>query len=168
MPGWLVDDSWAQVLRIALPLLDGARPAGMRMGAPCRPRCDPGRRRGRALGRRAPAAGPGHVDGAVRLRAGGVGLDLEERRPRPRRGRTCSTILQQNVQQDSKGGPVGKPGPKAPAAARTQTPAARRLERHLSRAAPCSGPRTHQYRLASHCRGDGPRRVVGPAPPRGG
>ena len=43
------------------------------MGAPGRPRCDPGRRRGRALGRRAPAAGPGRVDERCRLRAGGVG-----------------------------------------------------------------------------------------------
>ena len=43
------------------------------MGAPCRPGCDPGRRRGRALGRRAPAAGPGRVDERCWLRAGGVG-----------------------------------------------------------------------------------------------
>jgi hypothetical protein len=43
------------------------------MDVPCRPRCYPGRRRGRALGRRPPAAGPGRMGKRCRLRAGGVG-----------------------------------------------------------------------------------------------
>ena len=47
------------------------------MGVPCRPRCYPGCRRGRALGRRAPAAGPGRVGKRCWLRAGGVGLGTE-------------------------------------------------------------------------------------------
>ena len=43
------------------------------MGVACRPRCYPGCRRGRALGRRPPAAGTGRVGKRCRLRAGGVG-----------------------------------------------------------------------------------------------
>ena len=45
------------------------------MGAPPRPRprCYPGRCRGRSLGRRAPVMGPGRVDERCWLRAGGVG-----------------------------------------------------------------------------------------------
>jgi hypothetical protein len=43
------------------------------MGAPCRPRDYPGRRRGRALGLRPPAAGPGGVGQRCWHRADGVG-----------------------------------------------------------------------------------------------
>jgi hypothetical protein len=43
------------------------------MGEPCRSRRYPGCRRGRALGRWPPAAGPGRVGRRCRLRAGGVG-----------------------------------------------------------------------------------------------
>src|ERR1017187_7969535 len=43
------------------------------MGVPGRPRCYPGRRRGRALGLWTPAAGPGRVGRRCWLRAGGVG-----------------------------------------------------------------------------------------------
>src|ERR1700723_2495971 len=72
------------------------------MGGPGRPGFYPGRRRGRALGRRAPPAGPGRVDERCWLRAGGVG--------------------------PGHGSP--EPGPKAPTAAGTQPPAARRLSRY--------------------------------------
>jgi hypothetical protein len=75
MPGWLV--------MIARPrrrcggalcaFWTGQAVADARVGASCRPRCYPGRRRGRALGRRAPAAGPGRVGRRCWLRAGGVG-----------------------------------------------------------------------------------------------
>jgi hypothetical protein len=58
--------------------------------------------------------------------------------------------MQQNIQRLQREGRLRKPGPKAPAAARTPTPAARRLERHLSRAAPFfKATNTPQYRLAS-------------------
>ena len=43
------------------------------MGVFCHPRCYPGCRRGRALGRRPPAAGPGRVGKRWWVRAGGVG-----------------------------------------------------------------------------------------------
>ena len=141
------DDSWAQVLRVALPLLDGARPSGM-LGwvRPCRPGCDPGRRRGRALGRRAPAAGPGRVDERCWLRAGGVGPGHGSADP----GRGA-TEHGNRTSSGCKGRAVlREPGTKAPAAARTPTPAARRLERHLSRSAPFfKATDTPQYKLAS-------------------
>ena len=146
MPGWLV-------MTAGPGAADGLGPSGRgqargdaRMGAPCRPRCDPGRRRGRALGRRAPAAGPGRVD-ALPARAGGLGPG--HRSADPGRGRRHAQNMQQNI-RGSKGSLLRQPGPKAPAAARTPTPAARRLERHLSRAAPFfKATNTPQYKLAS-------------------
>jgi len=55
-------------------LLDGGRPSRtLGWVRPVAPVCYPGRRRGRALGRRAPAAGPGRVGRRCWLRAGGVG-----------------------------------------------------------------------------------------------
>jgi hypothetical protein len=58
--------------------------------------------------------------------------------------------MEQNIQRLQREGVLREPGPKAPAAARTPTPAARRLERHLSRAAPFfRATNTPQYRLAS-------------------
>jgi hypothetical protein len=50
--------------------------------------------------------------------------------------------MQQNIQRLQREGVLRKPGPKAPAAAGTQTPAARRPSRHLSPDGPL-------YRLAS-------------------
>ena len=41
--------------------------------------------------------------------------------------------MEQNFQRLQREGVLRDPGPKAPAAARTPTPAARRLERHLAR-----------------------------------
>ena len=59
---------------VLMSLLDGVRPSGtLGMGVPCRPRCYPGRHRGRAPDLRAPAAGPGRVGKRCWLRAGGVG-----------------------------------------------------------------------------------------------
>jgi hypothetical protein len=58
--------------------------------------------------------------------------------------------MQQNIQRLQREGVLRKPGTKAPAAAGTPTPAARRLERHLSRVAPLfRATDTPQYKLAS-------------------
>src|ERR1700726_3670218 len=140
------DDSWAQVWRMALPLLDGARPAGMLGWVP---RVAPvvtqaavgaghwaaGRRR-RALAAWASAAGYGLV-------AWGLGTEA----PTPAEARQNMEQTMQRLQREAV---LREPGPKAPAAARTQTPAARRLNRHLARAAPlfkATGP--PQHKLAS-------------------
>jgi hypothetical protein len=140
------DDSWAHMLRVALPILDEARPSGMLGWVP---RVAPvvtqaavgaghwaaGRRR-RALAAWASAAGYGLV-------AWGLGTEA----PTPAEARQN---MQQNIQRLQREGLLRKPGPKAPAAARTQTPAARRLERHLSRVAPFfKATDTPLYRLAS-------------------
>jgi len=145
--GMARDDSWAQVLRVGLPpILDEARPSGMLGWVP---RVAPvvtqaavgaghwaaGRRR-RALAAWTSAAGFGLV-------AWGLGTEA----PTPAEARQN---MQQNIQRLQREGVLRKPGPKAPAAAGTQTPAARRLERHLSRAAPFfKATNTPQYRLAS-------------------
>ena len=58
--------------------------------------------------------------------------------------------MEQNIQRLQREGVLREPGTKAPAAARTPTPAARRLERHLARVAPLfKATDTPQYRLAS-------------------
>jgi len=140
------DDSWAQVLRLALPLLDGARPSGMLGWAP---RVAPvvtqaavgaghwaaGRRR-RALAAWTSAAGYGLV-------AWGLGTEA----PTPAEVRQN---MEQNLQRLQREGALPKPGTTAPAAARTQTPAARRLNRHLARYVPLfKAAGTPQYKLAS-------------------
>jgi hypothetical protein len=144
--GMAGDDSWAQVLRAALPILDGARPSGMLGWVP---RVAPvvtqaavgaghwaaGRRR-RALAAWTSAAGYGLV-------AWGLGTEA----PTPAEVRQN---MEQNIQRLQREGALPKPGTTAPAAARTPTPAARRLERHLSRVAPVFRyTDTPQYRLAS-------------------
>jgi hypothetical protein len=94
-----------------------------------------GRRR-RALAAWASAAGYGLV-------AWGLGTEA----PTPAEVREN---MQQNIQRLQREGVLREPGTKAPAAARTQTPAARRLERHLSRIAPVFRyTDTPQYRFAS-------------------
>ena len=94
-----------------------------------------GRRR-RALAAWTSAAGYGLV-------AWGLGTEA----PTPAQVREN---MQQNIQRLQREGVLREPGPKAPAAARTPTPAARRLERHLSRSAPFfRATDTPQYRLAS-------------------
>jgi len=144
--GMAGDDSWAQALRAALPILDGARPSGMLGWVP---RVAPvvtqaavgaghwaaGRRR-RALAAWTSAAGYGLV-------AWGLGTEA----PTPAEVREN---MEQNIQRLQREGALPKPGTTAPAAARTPTPAARRLERHLSRVAPVFRyTDTPQYRLAS-------------------
>jgi hypothetical protein len=144
--GMARDDSWAQVLRLALPILDGTRPAGMLGWAP---RVAPvvtqaavgaghwaaGRRR-RALAAWTSAAGYGLV-------AWGLGTEA----PTPAEVRET---MQQNIQRLQREGMLREPGTKAPAAARTQTPAARRLNRHLARYVPLfKAAGTPQYKLAS-------------------
>ncbi|HJY02591.1 MAG TPA: hypothetical protein VJ351_17435, partial [Streptosporangiaceae bacterium] len=144
------DDSWAQVLRGAFPLLDGARPAGM-LGwvGPVAPvvtqaavgagHWAAGRRR-RALAAWTSAAGYGLV-------AWGLGTEA----PTPAEARqTMQQNMEQNIQRLQREGVLPEPGTKAPAAARTQTPAARRLNRYLARAAPLfKATGTPQYKLAS-------------------
>jgi len=144
--GMAGDDSWAQVLRAALPILDGARPSGMLGWVPCvapvvtqaavgAGHWAAGRRR-RALAAWTSAAGYGLV-------AWGLGTEA----PTPAEVREN---MEQNIQRLQREGALPEPGPKAPAAARTPTPAARRLERHLSRVAPVFRyTDTPQYRLAS-------------------
>jgi len=129
-----------------LPILDGARPSGMLGWVP---RVAPvvtqaavgaghwaaGRRR-RALAAWTSAAGYGLV-------AWGLGTEA----PTPAEVREN---MEQNIQRLQREGALPKPGTTAPAAARTPTPAARRLERHLSRVAPVFRyTDTPQYRLAS-------------------
>jgi hypothetical protein len=144
------DDSWTQVLRMALPILDGARPSGMLGWVP---RFAPvvtqaavgaghwaaGRRR-RALAAWTSAAGYGLV-------AWGMGTEA----PTPAEVReNMQQNMQQNIQRLQREGVLPEPGTKAPAAARTPTPAARRLERHLARAAPFfKATNTPQYKLGS-------------------
>ena len=148
--GMARDDSWAQMLRVALPpILDEARPSGMLGWVP----------------RVAPvvtqaAVGAGHWAAGHRRRAlaawtsaAGYGLvawGLGTEAPTPAEARQN---MEQNFQRLQREGVLPKPGPKAPAAARTPTPAARRLERHLERhqsryAAFFRATDTPQYRLA--------------------
>jgi hypothetical protein len=127
------DDSWAQALRVArvasLPVLDEVRPSGMLGWVP---RVAPvvtqvtvgaghwaaGRRR-RALAAWTSAAGYGLV-------AWGLGTEA----PTPAEARQN---MEQNMQRMQREGLLPEPGTKAPAAARTPGPAARRFERHLER-----------------------------------
>jgi hypothetical protein len=145
--GMARDPSWAQVLRAGcLPILDEARPSGM-VGwvprvAPVVTQAAVGAghwaagRRQRALAAWTSAAGYGLV-------AWGLGTEA----PTPAEVRET---MQQNIQRLQREGVLPEPGPKAPAAARTPGPAARRLERHLSRAAPFfTATDTSLYRLAS-------------------
>jgi hypothetical protein len=148
------DDSWAQALRVArvasLPVLDEARPSGMLGWVP---RVAPvvtqatvgtghwaaGRRR-RALAAWTSAAGYGLV-------AWGLGTEA----PTPAEARQN---MEQNMQRLQREGLLPKPGTKAPTAARTPGPAARRLERHLERHqsrynAFFKAAQTPQYKLAS-------------------
>jgi hypothetical protein len=141
------DDSWARVLRVALPpVLDEVRPSGMlgwvRPVAPVVTQAAVGAghwasgRRRRALAAWTSAAGYGLV-------AWGLGTEA----PTPAEVREN---MDQNIQRLQREGVLRKPGTKAPAAAGTQTPAARRLERHLSRSAPLfRAMDTPLFRLAS-------------------
>jgi len=135
---------------MALPLLDEARPSGMLGWAP---RVAPvvtqvtvgaghwaaGRRR-RALAAWTSAAGYGLV-------AWGLGTEA----PTPAEARQN---WEQNIQRLQSEGLLPEPGPKAPAAARTPTPAGRRMERHFERHisrynAFFRAAQTPQYKLAS-------------------
>ena len=121
--GMARDDSWAQVLRGFLPILDGARPSGM-LGwvphfAPVVTEAAVGAghwaagRRRRALAAWTSAAGFGLV-------AWGLGTEA----PTPAEARQN---MEQNMQRLQTEGVLREPGPKAQAAAGTPTPAARRL-----------------------------------------
>src|ERR1700744_4537653 len=127
------EDSWPQALRVLrvafLPVLDGARPSGM-LGwvgpvAPVVTQAAVGAghwvagRRRRALAAWTSAAGYGLV-------AWGLGTEAP----------TAAEVredMQQNIQRLQREGALPAPGPEPPAAAGTPPPAARRLERHLSR-----------------------------------
>ena len=86
------------------------------MGAPCRPGCDPGRRRGRALGpgRRRRALAAWTSAAGFGLVAWGLGMEA----PTPAEARQN---MEQNFQRLQREGPLREPGPEAPAAARTPT-----------------------------------------------
>ena len=135
---------------MALPILDGARPSGV-LGwvgpvVPVVTRVAVGAghwaagRRRRALAAWTSAAGFGLV-------AWGLGTEA----PTPAEAReNMQQNIQQNIQRLQREGALPEPGTKAPAAARTPTPAARRLNRHLARAAPLfKATGTPQYKLAS-------------------
>ena len=147
------EDSWPQALRVLrvafLPVLDGARPSGMLGWVP---RVAPvvtqaavgaghwaaGRRR-RALAAWTSAAGYGLV-------AWGLGTEA----PTPAEARQNMEQTMQRLQTE---GLLPEPGTKAPAAARTPTPAARRMERHFERhqsryTALFKAADTPQYKLA--------------------
>ena len=124
--GMARDDSWAQALRGCLPILDGARPSGVLGWVPHfapvvtwaavgAGHWAAGRRR-RALAAWTSAAGFGLV-------AWGLGTEA----PTPAEAREN---WEQNIQRLQREGVWHEPGPKAPAAAGTQTPAARRLSRY--------------------------------------
>ena len=164
--GMARDDSWTQVLRMALPL-DGARPSGMLGWVP----------------RVAPvvtqaAVGAGHWAAEHRRRAlaawtstAGYGLvawGLGTEAPTPAEVReNMQQNMQQNIQRLQREGRLRKPGPKAPAAAGTQTPAARRLKRHLARAAPLFQGHEHPpVQACFHCRSERGT-VAEPANPAG-
>jgi hypothetical protein len=144
------EDSWPQALRVlwvaSLPVLDYVRPSGMLGWVP---RVAPvvtqaavgaghwaaGRRR-RALAAWTSAAGYGLV-------AWGLGTEA----PTPAEARQNMEQTMQRLQSEAL---LRKPGTTAPAAARTQTPAARRLDGCLSRVAPLfKYTDTPQYKLAS-------------------
>ena len=120
------DDSWAQVLRLALPVLDGARPSGVLGWAdpvvPVVTRAAVGAghwaagRRRRALAAWTSAAGYGLV-------AWGLGTEAPTRAE-------ARQNMEQIMQRLQREGVVREPGPEAPAAAGTQTPAARRRSRY--------------------------------------
>ena len=124
--GMAGDDSWAQVLRVALPVLDGVRPSGVLGWAgpvvPVVTRAAGGAghwaagRRRRALAAWTSAAGYGLV-------AWGLGTEA----PTPAQARQT---MEQNIQRLQGEAMVREPGPEAPAAAGTQAPAARRLSRY--------------------------------------
>ena len=119
--GMARDDSWAQVLRLALPVLDGARPSGV-LGwvgpvVPVVTRVAVGAGHWAAGRRRALAAWTS---------AAGFGLvawGLATEAPTPAEVRQN---MEQNMQRLQREGVLREPGPKAPAAAGTQTPAGRR------------------------------------------
>ena len=116
------------------------------MGIRCRPRCYPGRRRGRALGRRAPAAGPGRVGRALPASGWWRGALAPKRRP-------AAEVVENTRQHRDQLRELGtRLPPEAPATAGTQTHRARQLSRY-HRVRPCF--------LVT----DGLRRAVGPAPP---
>lgn len=120
------DDSWARVLRVALPILDGVRPSGV-LGwvGPVVP------------GVTRVAVGAGHLAAGRRRRAlaawtsaAGYGLvawGLSTEAPTPAEARQT---MQQNIQWLQREGVLREPGPEAPAAAGTPTPAAGRPSRH--------------------------------------
>ena len=135
---------------MALPLLDGARPSGM-LGwvprvAPVVTQAAVGAghwaagRRQRALAAWTSAAGYGLV-------AWGLGTEA----PTPAEVRQN---MEQNMQRMQREGLLPEPGTKAPAAARTPGPAARRMERHFERRisrynAFFKAAQTPQYKLAA-------------------
>ena len=141
MPGWLVMTAGPRCCGWAMPVLDGARPSGV-LGwvspvAPVVTQAAVG------PGTGPPGAGSGPWPRGRALLATGWwrGAWARKRRPRPRRAEHEQNI--QRLQRDL----LREPGTKAPATAGTQTPAARRLARHLARSRP-SG-RVPQYGLAT-------------------
>ena len=118
------------------------------MGGPGRPGCDPGRRRGRALG--PPGAWRALAAWTSAAGYGLVAWGLGTEAPTPAEVREN---MEQNIQRLQRGGALPEPGTKAPAAAWTPRTAARRLNRYLARAAPLfKAAGTPQHKLAHHWR----------------
>ena len=124
MPGWLVMTAGPRC-RCGWPfgsLWPGQAVGDARMGVPCRPRCYPGRDRGRALGRRPPAAGPGRVGRRCWLRADCVG---------PWHRSATRAEVDKNIQQNRDLlAKLGKLPPGASATARTPALTARQRSRY--------------------------------------
>jgi hypothetical protein len=152
--GMARDDKWAPVRRMALSVLDEARPSGVLGWVP---RVAPvvtqaavgaghwaaGRRR-RALAAWTTAAGYGLV-------AWGAGTEAPtQAEARENMQQNFQRRQQEEIQRRQREETLREPGPEAPAAARTPGPAARRLERLLAPVAPLfKATDTPQYKLAS-------------------
>ena len=159
MPGWLVMIAGPRSCGCGLAHSGRGQARGdARMGAPCRPRCYPGCCRGRVLGRRAAAAGPGRVDERCWLRAGGVGPGHGSADP----GRGAREHAAE-FPAAAKGGPVARAWPQGPGCRRdadTRGPPPIGALRLLFQ-----GHEHPPVQACFHCRRDGHRRAVGPAPP---
>ena len=144
MPGWLVR-RWPGCCGRPCPFWTRLGPRGCWMGASCRPGSYPGRCRGRALGRRARAAGPGYVDEHYWLRAGGLGPGHGSADP----GRGATEHITE-LPAAAKGGGVARAWPHGPGCRRDPPPRPAAWSATYRGSPPCSGPGTPPlYRLAS-------------------
>ena len=109
-------------------------------------------------------AGPGRVDEAPRPTGRRPGASTGSA-ILPRRDNTATAACNRTSSGCKGRACCASPAPR-PCCARTPTPAARHLERLLiAGLALVQGHEHPPVQACFHCRGDGPRRAVGPAPP---